>query len=73
MSIFDWVVSEVMHAPTTFDGSVTVPIGDFRKQSGLDDDADWLNDANTWGAQQSPKVEFELTRDRQGVVIRKDA
>ena len=73
MSIFDWVASEVLQAPVTFDGSVTVPIGDFRRQSGLEDDADWVNDANAWGARQSPKVEFELTEDGAGVVIRKKA
>ena len=72
MSVFDWVVSEVMQAPVTFDGSVTVPIGDFRRQSGLEEDADWVRDANSWGARQSPKVEFELTQDGTGVVIRRE-
>jgi hypothetical protein len=56
----------------TFDGSVTVPIADFRRQSGLEDDAEWVRDANAWGARQSPKVEFELTQDGTGVVIRKE-
>ena len=73
MFVFDWVVSEVMQAPVTFDGSVTVPIGDFRRQSGLEEDADWVRDANSWGARQSPKVEFELTQDGTGVVIRREA
>jgi hypothetical protein len=72
MSVFDWVVSEMMQAPVTFDGSVTVPIGDFRRQSGLEEDADWVRDANSWGARQSPKVEFELTQDGTGVVIRRE-
>ena len=71
MSLFDWVVSEVSQAPVTFDGSVTVPLGDFRRQSGLEDDADWVDDANAWGARQLPKVQFELTQDGSSVVIRK--
>lgn len=73
MSIFDWVVSEFLQAPVTFDGGVTVPIDYFRRQSGLEDDADWVTDANAWGAQQTPKVEFELTQDGSGVVIRNES
>ena len=72
MSMFDWIVFELVQAPTTFDGSVTVPLEDFRRQSGLENDPNWLADANAWGAAQSPIVEFELTHDKKGVVIRRE-
>jgi hypothetical protein len=68
MADFSWI-NDKLPPPSVGIRRVVVPIDEFVVMSEVDEDSNWLRQAQTWGNQQEPRIGFGMTQDGAGVVL----